>query len=147
MAGEDYVVVSASAHSQWETLAQQAKTYGLRRVVLTDTTHLEDLRRRWRIRRRRCWAGLSILVDLAADPGVDTIIVAVVGAAGLPAVLAATKAGKTLAIANKESLVVAGCLLMPLAKEYGATLLRWIVSIRRFLQAMHSGRVKRWRIC
>ena len=63
------------------------------------------------------------LIELAADPEADLIMAAVLGAAGLPSTLAAAKAGKIIALANKESMVMSGQMLMDAVKAGGATLL------------------------
>lgn len=63
------------------------------------------------------------LMQIAADPKVDTVVAAIVGAAGLSSTVAAAKAGKRILLANKESLVMAGQLVMQLAKRHGATIL------------------------
>lgn len=68
-------------------------------------------------------AGPEALVELAQLAEADAVMAAIVGAAGLPSALAAAKAGKRLLLANKESLVVAGQLLMDTVAESGATLL------------------------
>ena len=137
--GPDYQLVSASAHSRWEMLAEQARKYNLQKVVLTDTADLDLLIRALADTDTEVLGGPEHLVDLAADDGCDVVIAAVVGVAGLPAVLAATRAGKTVAIANKESLVVAGCLLMPLAQEHRATILPIDSEHSAIMQAMHAG--------
>ncbi|MBN1844485.1 MAG: 1-deoxy-D-xylulose-5-phosphate reductoisomerase [Sedimentisphaerales bacterium] len=134
-----YELVAASAHTQWQALAQQARKYGLEKVVLTDPAAAGALAEDLAGTPTEVLAGPEHLIDLAADKRVDVVIVAVVGSAGLPAVLAATRAGKTIAIANKESLVVAGCLLMPLARQYGATILPIDSEHSAILQAMRAG--------
>jgi 1-deoxy-D-xylulose-5-phosphate reductoisomerase len=136
---DQFQIVSASAHARWQVLADQARMFEMRRVVLTDTTHLEELKTALADTDTEVLGGPDHLVDIATDPDIDIVIVAIVGAAGLPAVLAATQAGKTVAIANKESLVVAGCLLMPLAAQSGATILPIDSEHSAILQAMHSG--------
>ncbi len=68
-------------------------------------------------------AGAEALVDIVRLDAVDTVMAAIVGAAGLPSALAAAEAGKVLLLANKESLVVAGQLLMDTVAASGATLL------------------------
>lgn len=70
----------------------------------------------------RAEAGDAALCERAAAPEVDTVIAAIVGAAGLTSTLAAARAGKRLLLANKESLVLAGELLMQAAQASGATL-------------------------
>jgi 1-deoxy-D-xylulose-5-phosphate reductoisomerase len=67
--------------------------------------------------------GTEGISRVAAMPNADTVISAIVGSAGLLPTIAAIKAGKTVALANKETLVMAGDLVMSLVKEHGATLL------------------------
>jgi 1-deoxy-D-xylulose-5-phosphate reductoisomerase len=71
----------------------------------------------------RVLRGRESLVKLATHPDADIVVVATVGRAGLEATLAAVRAGKKVAIANKEALVMAGALITEAAKEHGATLL------------------------
>ena len=68
-------------------------------------------------------SGHDALEALVAGDGCDTVVAAIVGAAGLPSTLAAARAGKRLLLANKESLVLAGELLMRQARAHGATLI------------------------
>ena len=68
-------------------------------------------------------AGMKSLEELAAHPDVDQVMAAIVGAAGLPACLAAARAGKRLLLANKEALVVGGQLFVDAVREGGATLI------------------------
>jgi len=68
-------------------------------------------------------SGASALDELASDDGSDVVVAAIVGAAGLMSTLAAAKAGKRLLLANKESLVMSGDLLMNMAKQAGALLM------------------------
>ncbi len=67
--------------------------------------------------------GIAGLDDMASDSAVDTVVAAIVGAAGLPSTLAAARAGKRILLANKEALVMAGQVLISLVKTHGATLL------------------------
>jgi 1-deoxy-D-xylulose-5-phosphate reductoisomerase len=67
--------------------------------------------------------GQEALAEVASAPEVDSVMAAIVGAAGLPSTLAAARAGKTLLLANKESLVMGGHLLMQAVRESGARLL------------------------
>lgn len=66
--------------------------------------------------------GIEALAEIATLPEIDIVVVATSGVVALPATIAAIKAGKTIAVANKETLVVAGELIMPLAKACGAEL-------------------------
>ena len=72
-------------------------------------------------------------------PEVDTVVAAVVGAAGLAPVIAAAKAGKTIALANKEALVVAGSIVMPTAREHGATIMPVDSEHSAVFQSLRSG--------
>ncbi|MGY3928562.1 1-deoxy-D-xylulose-5-phosphate reductoisomerase [Aeromonas simiae] len=71
----------------------------------------------------RVLSGTDALCDVAAHPDADSVMAAIVGAAGLPATLAAVRAGKRVLLANKESLVMSGALFMDAVREHGATLL------------------------
>jgi 1-deoxy-D-xylulose-5-phosphate reductoisomerase len=68
-------------------------------------------------------AGAGAIDEIAADPASDTVVAAIVGAAGVSSTLAAARAGKRLLLANKESIVLAGQVLVRAAREAGATLL------------------------
>jgi len=88
----------------------------------------------------RTGAGDEFLRECIADPEVDIVLSAATGAAGLPASLAAVDAGKTLALANKESMVMAGPLLMERAKATGATILPVDSEHSAVHQALRAGR-------
>ena len=68
-------------------------------------------------------AGAQALVDVASDPGTDTVVAAIVGAAGMASTLAAARSGKRLLLANKESVVLAGQVLVQAARSSGAQIL------------------------
>jgi 1-deoxy-D-xylulose-5-phosphate reductoisomerase len=85
-------------------------------------------------------AGPGSLAEIAGLEDVDIVLTAVVGAAALPAVLAAAQKGKRLAIANKESLVVAGELLMGAARKSGAVILPVDSEHSAIFQAMQAGK-------
>ncbi|MFN5709619.1 MAG: 1-deoxy-D-xylulose-5-phosphate reductoisomerase [Planctomycetota bacterium] len=99
-----------------DLLVEQARQYPQAQVVAADSSRAAafappaSLNERWSV-------GADRLVWMAAHPDVDVVLAAIVGCAGLPSTHAAVAAGKTVALANKESLVVAGHLLMPLAAE------------------------------
>ena len=100
--GPDYRLISASAHRQWEILARLARAHHLQKVALTDSSHLPDLHDALAGTNIQISSGPQSLVHLATDENCDIVIVAIVGAAGLPAVLAATGAvGPQQATADK----------------------------------------------
>lgn len=118
-------VHALSAHSRMEKLAEQARASGARVVVVPDAAARERFLQAWgsdaplpQVR-----VGAQALADTAADPDCDTVMAAIVGAAGLPSALAAARAGKRVLLANKEALVAAGSLFMGAVRDHGAELL------------------------
>jgi len=84
--------------------------------------------------------GPHAMEEIVTRPEVDTVVAAVVGAAGLAPVIAAAKAGKTIALANKEALVVAGSIVMPTARKHGATIMPVDSEHSAIFQSLRSGR-------
>ena len=84
--------------------------------------------------------GLDGLAEMVCREDVDQVLAAIVGAAGLAPVLAAVRAGKQIALANKESLVVGGSILIPEARKNGVTILPVDSEHSAVFQAMHCGR-------
>ena len=89
----------------------------------------------------RAHAGAGAIADLAADPCCDTVLAAIVGAAGLDSTLAAARAGKRLLLANKESLVLAGELVMSAAGAAGATVVPIDSEHSAVFQCLPAGRM------
>ncbi|HUS71613.1 MAG TPA: 1-deoxy-D-xylulose-5-phosphate reductoisomerase [Sedimentisphaerales bacterium] len=137
--GPDYEVVALSAHSSVELLAKQAKKYKPKVVAITNADYVEPLRELLGDLDVKILAGPDGLTEIAQLDEVDVVLAAVVGAAGLPAVLAAAEKGKTLAVANKEALVVAGELLTRTAKENGARIVPVDSEHSAIFQAMQAG--------
>jgi 1-deoxy-D-xylulose-5-phosphate reductoisomerase len=88
----------------------------------------------------RLLTGTDGVVALASNPEVDVVVSAIVGAAGLEGTWAALEAGKTVAVANKETLVMAGPLVMDLSRKRSATLLPVDSEHSAIFQAMQGGR-------
>ena len=116
-------VHAVSAHSKVEQLAAQARACGARIAVIGDATRYEQLKQALSGSGIIAAAGASALNDIAAAPETGAVVTAIVGAAGLPATLAAVRAGKRMCLANKEPLVMAGDLIMAEAHKSGATIL------------------------
>lgn len=118
-------VYALTAHSRIEKLAGQALATGACVVVVPDDKARRRFIDAWPAGRTmpEIRVGAQALVDTAADSNVTTVMAAIVGAAGLPAALAAAKAGKRLLLANKEALVAAGSLFMQTVRDNGAELL------------------------
>ncbi len=137
--GPEYQVVALSAHTSFQLLADQARRYQPRFIAVTDADYAQQL--------GELVAGLDVeilvgpqgLVEIAELDQVDVVLAAVVGAAGLPALLAAARKGKRLAIANKEPLVIAGELLTEETEKHGGIILPVDSEHSAVFQAMQSG--------
>jgi len=138
--GPDYSVYALSAHSKVELLAEQVRAFRPKVAAITDATCRERLVDLLGDLDVEVLSGPESLVALAELDEVDIVLTAVVGAAGLPAVLAAAKNGKRLAIANKEPLVIAGELLMAEAARSGSEILPVDSEHSAVFQAMQAGK-------
>lgn len=136
----EFEVIALSAHSRIDLLARQTAAFKPRYAAVTDALRADAFRKMVSGFNGRILQGTDSLVELASLDEADIVLCAVVGAAGLPAALAAAKSGKRLAIANKEPLVIAGQLLTDAAKESGATLLPIDSEHSAVFQAMQAGR-------
>jgi 1-deoxy-D-xylulose-5-phosphate reductoisomerase len=122
---ERYEVVGLSAYRRVDDLLAQCRQFRPRIAVVPGDAEAATLRDGLRAAglRTEVVVGPQGLVDLAAHPEVDSVMAAIVGAAGLAPCLAAARAGKRLLLANKEALVVGGALFMDAVEQGGATLL------------------------
>jgi 1-deoxy-D-xylulose-5-phosphate reductoisomerase len=116
-------VVGLAANSRWEQLAGQCREFRPRFAVICDPKALQQADRSAFPKETQLLGGEEGVYRLVTDPEVDTVVSAVVGAAGLAGTWAALDAGKTVALANKETLVVGGSLVTELAARRGAMLL------------------------
>lgn len=137
--GPNYQIVALSACSSVDLLAEQARRYRPRFVAITNADYARRLGELVGDLDVEVLAGHDSLIEIAQLDDVDIVLTAVVGAAGLPAVLAAAQKGKVLAIANKEPLVVAGELLTRTVKESGGTILPVDSEHSAIFQAMQAG--------
>jgi 1-deoxy-D-xylulose-5-phosphate reductoisomerase len=138
--GPDYELVGLSANTQWELLAEQIAEFAPRRAVLASAAHLPALAERVGSRRVELAAGPDAVAALAADPEVDIVVNAVVGACGLEPAFAALCAGTTVALANKECMVMAGAVLNRTAAASGAQIIPVDSEHSAIFQALHAGR-------
>ncbi len=134
--------VGITAHRRWEMLGKQSKTFAPRWAVVSDTSLQSQVDRSVFSSETELLFGPEAIEQIAADSEVDTVVSGIVGAAGLRGTWAAVEAGKRVAIANKETLVVAGPLVMELAKKTGAELLPVDSEHSAVFQALQSGRVE-----
>jgi 1-deoxy-D-xylulose-5-phosphate reductoisomerase len=139
--GPPYRAIALSAHTQTDKLLDQARRHRPPAVALTDEQSVAPtVRSELERLGATLYTGNAGLIDLVRRDDVDLVLAAIVGAAGLPAVLAAVQAGKRLALANKESLVVAGSLLIPEARKRNVTLLPIDSEHSAIFQASLAGR-------
>ena len=138
--GPDYRVTALSAHRNGPKLLEQVRRCRPAAVAISCDDPDPGLVAELKSMGVAVLCGADGLVEVATRDDVDVVLAAVVGAAGLPAVLAAVRAGKTLALANKESLVVAGSLLMTEAKANRVAVLPVDSEHAAVFQAMQAGR-------
>ncbi len=119
---ERFNVVGLTANSSAELLGDLAQKYRPRFAAIAEEGRLAELRSKCPPETQTL-GGLDGLIEVAAAPGADIVLSAIVGAAGLRPILAAIEAGKTVALANKEPLVMAGGIITSLAKTMGVALL------------------------
>jgi len=120
---ERYRIDTLTANTSSERLLELARQHRVRRAVLSGVAEDAGLRRRFREAGCELLFGARALEQSVASPDCDVVMAAIVGAAGLPATLAAARAGKRLLLANKEALVMSGPLFMRAARDAGAVLL------------------------
>jgi 1-deoxy-D-xylulose-5-phosphate reductoisomerase len=128
-----------SAHKSWLGLVEQARAVRPRFVTVTDIEGYERLRVELRGAGVEVMSGRDGIIRMVQDPSTDRVLSAIVGAAGLEGTWAALEAGKTVALANKETLVVAGPLVMDLARGRGARILPVDSEHSAIFQALHAG--------
>lgn len=134
-------VYALSAYSRMDKLAAQAAACGAAVVVVPDDAAAARFRAAWRGKAAmpEVRVGPRALAETAAAPECTTVMAAIVGAAGLPAALAAAQAGKRVLLANKEALVAAGSLFMAAVRENGAELLPIDSEHNAIFQCMPQG--------
>ena len=122
---ERFEVDALSAHHDVSKLVALCRRFRPRVAVVSDPARYAELRDGLTAAglATEARAGAEALDEIAADPGNDTVVATIVGAAGMASTLAAARAGKRLLLANKESVVLAGELLARAAAEGGATVL------------------------
>ena len=122
---ERYRVLGLTAGHRWRELAEHCLTWRPPFAALADEQAAEALRNHLREAgsHTQVLAGHAGVAEVAALREADTVVAAIVGAAGVRPTLAAVEAGKKILLANKETLVVTGALFMDAVKRHGATLL------------------------
>ena len=119
------VVMGLTAHRHWQKLAELCRRHRPAIAALSDPVAAHSLERALAGQGlpTRVLAGEAGLIEAAALPQADTVVAAIVGAAGLKPTMAAARAGKRILLANKEALVIGGAVFMAAVDKGGATLL------------------------
>lgn len=117
---ERFEVFAVSAHKNHQKLAEICERFAPRFAVVTDETAFKNMDSNGQT---QCLYGMDELNALCEHPEVDMVVAGIVGSAGMQPVIATVQAGKTLLLANKEALVVAGELVMKEAKKSGAKII------------------------
>ena len=122
---EKFRVFALAGHRQVDKLAAQCKQFRPEYAVVGDADHAVELEKKLKQEgiSTQVLYGSQALIDVASADEVSGVMCAIVGAAGLPSALAAAQKGKTIYLANKETLVVSGALFMETARQNGATVL------------------------
>ncbi|HAZ08106.1 MAG TPA: 1-deoxy-D-xylulose-5-phosphate reductoisomerase [Elusimicrobia bacterium] len=113
-------VFGLAAHSNSALVARQAAEFAAKAVSMFEPKASDELKRRLDGRTRRLAPGVEGLCDMASHPDVDVVLTSLVGGVGFAPLLAAIRAGKIIALANKEPMVMAGAQFMREAARWGA---------------------------
>ncbi|MBP3269873.1 MAG: 1-deoxy-D-xylulose-5-phosphate reductoisomerase [Bacteroidales bacterium] len=112
-----------TCNSSFMTLASQAREFDVNNTVICDETKYKALADALEGTDTKVFAGMKSVCDLVTSDRIDIVVASMVGFSGLAPTLAAIKAGKVIALANKETLVAAGSIVMGLSKKYNAPIL------------------------
>lgn len=121
--GDSLRAHTLTAGRNYRLLIEQALEFTPKRVVIADETHLSEVRSALSGLPTEVLGGNAAIEQVVQDEEIEIVLTAMVGYAGLRPTLSAIAAGKTIALANKETLVVAGELIMPLAQKHGVRII------------------------
>ena len=134
----DLRVVAVSAGKSVEKLEEQIREFHPLLAAVWDEKAAEDLKIRIADTTTKVVRGMDGLLELASMPESDILVTAIVGMIGIRPTMEGIRAGKDIALANKETLVTAGHLIMPMAKEYGVSILPVDSEHSAIFQAIHG---------
>ena len=120
---DDFEVVALTASESVEKMAELIQRFCPSYAVMKNEEKAGELRKLLPNHSCEILYGMDGFVAVSTLPNVDVVVAAMVGMIGLRPVMEAIRAGKDIALANKETLVTAGHIIMPLAKEYGVSIL------------------------
>ena len=134
----DLRVVAVSAGRSVEKLEEQIREFHPLLAAVWDEKAAEDLKIRIADTTTKIVSGMDGLLELASMPESDILVTAIVGMIGIRPTMEGIRAGKDIVLANKETLVTAGHLIMPMAKEYGVSILPVDSEHSAIFQAIHG---------
>ena len=137
---KDLNVVSLAANKNTDLLEKQAREFSPRLVAVYDEKKAKELKERLKDTDVRVVSGMEGLIEAAVIKEADIVLQAVVGMIGIRPTVEAIRAGKDIALANKETLVCAGHIIVPLTKEYGVKLLPVDSEHSAIFQCLHGER-------
>ena len=137
-ANGDIEVVGISAGSNITLLEQQIREFHPKFAAVGDEAKAAELRNRVKDLDVKIGCGMDGMIELATMPESEILVTAIVGMIGIRPTIAAMKAGKDIALANKETLVTAGHIIMPLAKECGVQILPVDSEHSAIFQCLHG---------
>ena len=140
---KDLEVVSLAAGSNVALLESQIREFKPRTAALWDEAAAADLRERVRDMPVRVVSGMEGLIEVSTEADMEILVTGIVGMIGIRPTIAAIEAGKNIALANKETLVTAGHIIMPLTKERGVSILPVDSEHSAIFQSMHGERRER----
>lgn len=120
---DELQVVALAAGTNKERLKEQIKEFHPKLVSLSDEKKAQELKEELAREQVEVVCGMEGLIEVAGADSADVVVTAVVGMMGILPTMEAIKKGKDIALANKETLVTAGHLIIPMAKEYGVSIL------------------------
>lgn len=120
---DELQVVALAAGSNKERLKEQIKEFHPKLVSLSDEKKAQELKEELAGEQVEVVCGMEGLIEVAGADSADVVVTAVVGMMGILPTMEAIKKGKDIALANKETLVTASHLIIPMAKEYGVSIL------------------------
>lgn len=135
---EDLAVVGLAAANNIILLEEQIRKYHPKAVAVWNEEKAKQLSEKIRDLKVEVFSGMDGLLSLVAMEEADIVVTAVVGMIGIRPTIAAIEAGKDIALANKETLVTAGHIIMPLAKEKGVSILPVDSEHSAIFQALHG---------
>ncbi len=136
---DGFRILALSGHRNLKLLHEQVEQFRPRWVILTD----EEAAKEWNYALpsgTELCVGMKSLVEIAAETEIDIVVSAIVGRAGLESTVAAARAGKRIALANKESLVVGGAIVTQIAQETGAEIVPVDSEHSAIFQSLQAGR-------